>query len=73
MAKMCAIANIVEYDGAGKTTAKPIRLSACLCSSEEPQFFEIILPDRRKTRQRAIYITRAEIERVLADNPPEHT
>lgn len=69
MAKTMAIAHLIEYDLSGNSTAKPIRLSAFLATGEDPQIFDIVLPESRKTRQRSIHITRAEIERVLAANP----
>lgn len=69
MAKMRAIAHLIEYDLGGVSTAKPIRLSAFLATGEDPQIFDIVLPDTHKTRSRSIHITRAEIERVLAANP----
>lgn len=69
MAKRAAIANLIEYDNNGASTAKPVRLSAWLCTGQYPQIFEIVLPDKRATRNRSISITRAEIERVLAANP----
>jgi len=69
MAKTRAIAHLIEYDLGGRNTAKPVRLSAFLATGEDPQVFDIVLPSNRKDRGRAIHITRAEIERVLAANP----
>lgn len=68
MAKMKAQAYLLEYDDTGRSRKKPVRLNATLCRENDPQIFEIVLPDKRATRMRSIHITRAEIERVLADN-----
>lgn len=68
MAKRSAIANLIEFDDSGRSTKRPVRLSATLCTGQDPQTFEISLPDKRVTRFRSIVITRAEIERVLRAN-----
>lgn len=69
MAKMKAMAHIIQFDDGGQTTAKAVRLYATLCSSEEPQTFEIPLDDTKHGHHRSIRITRDQIEQVLADNP----
>ena len=68
MAKTCAIATLIEYDDTGASVKRPVRLSARLATSNDPQIFSIELPDNRVTRHRCIQITRAEIERVLNAN-----
>lgn len=70
MAKYSAIANLIEYDDDGRSTARPVRLNARLCAGEDPQRFEILLPEIKRTKHnRAITFTRAEIERVLRAIP----
>lgn len=65
------IANLIEYDDHGRAIRKPIRLFALLCTNAKPrQVLSIELPpDGRKTRNRSIQITRAQLEKVLGDNP----
>jgi hypothetical protein len=69
MAKVSAIANLIEFNDRGETTRKPVRLSLTLNAGMKPQNFTVDLPGKRSTRFQSIQITRAEIERVLNANP----
>ena len=60
-----AIATLIEYDDAGRVTAKPVRLTARFCENNEPPAFEISLPDRTPTRHRSVMITPLQLRKLF--------
>jgi hypothetical protein len=69
MPKATVRAFIHHYDDHGRRTKPAERSFALLCTKMKPQVLEISLRDERSTRFRSIRISRAELERVLKDNP----
>jgi len=69
MARVCAWAKMETFDDGGNLAAPDIRLSARLCINNRPQVFCISLPAWWVGVHRSIIISRADIERVLAENP----
>lgn len=62
---------IHHYDDRGRRTAPAKRTFAMLAIAANPQVLDITIPDKQKTRFRSIQISRKELERVLAQCPPE--
>jgi hypothetical protein len=69
VSKTKARATIKHFDDGGRQTRPSVRTYATLCAGERPEVFEIPIPDSRTKRFTSIYITRAEIERVLNATP----
>lgn len=55
------IAHVHHYNDRGRRTKKAERIRTHLASGNNPPILEIVIPDKLKTRYRAIYITFDEL------------